>query len=245
MKPIDNLYFLRTFRTSNSEVWLIDFNNERIGTIHLHFTKCIVGDIIFYKKVTKNQLKNILESLDHWIVSTIEDRDDFVFSVYQAKEVAFFSDIVDHDSFTPTRGELKEHGNLINRIISKYQDARGQLNEHVVKDYFSKLGFKSTKADHQFDKIKVDVIAENEKIIIYSQIKLGKIDNRKIFDICENISKINTSHKRRIAAIIADSFPLDIELTKEELELKFGLNIWTILKSQILNELPEYKRTLQ
>lgn len=246
MKPKEDLYFLRTFRTSHSEVWLIDFNAQRIGTIHLHFTKCIIGDVILHKKINKKDLGYILDSLDDWIVSTIEKREDFIFSVYQAEEIDTYSDTVDHDEYFPTRKELKEHGALINKFIGKYQDARGQLNEHVVKDYFSKLGFKAEKANQTFDSQKVDVIAENETFLVYCQIKMGKIDNRKLFEICESISNINEDiPKRKIVALVANSFPLNIEILKEDLQAKFNVSIWTIMKNQILNELPEYRGTLQ
>ena len=242
----NDIYFVRTFRTPSSEVWLIDFKGERIGTVHLHFTKCILGDVILHKKITSKQLQNILDSLEDWIVSTIEIREDYIFSVYQAKEIGSYSDTVDHDEYAPTRKDLKEHGILLNKLVSKYQDARGQLHEHVVKDYFTKLGFLAVKANAEFDALKVDIVAEDNKTIIYCQVKLGKVDNRKMQDICKNISSIiNVSEKRKIIGIVAESFPSTVEQIKDDLEKEFGLRIWTILKSQILNDLPQYKRTLQ
>jgi Holliday junction resolvase-like predicted endonuclease len=245
MNPKKDIYFLRTFRTPSSEVWEIDFEDVRIGTVHLHFTKCILGDVILSKKITNMQLQNILESLEDWIVSTIESRDDFIFSVYQAKEIGFYSDRVDHDEYAPTRKDLKEHGILINKLVSKFQDARGQLHEHVVKDYFTKLGFHSIKANELFDALKVDIIAEDDKTIIYCQVKLGKVDNRKMYDICKTISSINDNNtKRKIIGIVSESFPSTVEQIKDDLENEFGLRIWTISKSQILNDLPQYKRTL-
>ena len=245
MSPKNELYFSRTFRTPHGEVWLIDFNSKRIGTIHLHFSKVILGDAILYEKVSEKQLDEILESLEDWIVSTIEDREDFIFNVYQAKDIGSYSDTVDHDEYTPTRRDLKEHGVLINKLLSKHQDAKGQLNEHVVKDFFTKIGFNSIKANEQFDALKVDIIAEDSKTIIYCQVKLGKVDNRKMHDICERIASIkDTTVKRKVIGIVADSFPSTVELIKDDLEAEFGLRVWTILKSQILQELPQYRRTL-
>ncbi|MCC3158702.1 restriction endonuclease [Hymenobacter sp. 15J16-1T3B] len=245
MKPKNSLYFLRLFRTPNSEVWLIDFKGQRLGVIHLHFTKCIYGDVILWDKITDSEMNDLISYLKDWLVDTIQDRDDFIFSVYQAKEIGSYSDTVDHDDYAPTKKDLKEHGVLINKMLSKYQDARGQLNEHVVKEYFAKLGFVSIKASQQLDALKVDVIAEDDERLICCQVKSGKVDNRKMHDICKAIAGIDESNgKRKIIAIVADSFPSTVELIKDGLEAKFGLRVWSILKSQILQELPQYRKTL-
>jgi len=241
----DSVNFLRQVRTENSEVWLIDLNENRLGILHLHLTTFVNGDVILTKKITENQLQLILNEIEDKIVSSIHPREDFIFSVFQAKEIGSYSDIVDHDLSVPTKRDLNEHKKLINNVLAKYQDARGQLSEHVVKEYFSKLGYQTSKASSKYDALKVDIIAENEEFIIFCQVKLGKISKQTIHEISECISKIHTNEKKKIIGIVADSFPIDIELIKDKLETKFEIKIWTIFKNQILSELPEYKRTLK
>jgi hypothetical protein len=239
--------FLIMVRTSSSENWRIDSNGRVVGFLHLHFAEAVYGDLIITKKISNETLGVILEELDYRLVDSVDDREDFIFSVFSGEEIASYSDIVDHSLSPPTKKDLEEQKKLISTFISKYQDVRGQLNEHVVKEYFSRLGYQSVKADPRLDHLKIDVIAEGNNNIIYCQVKLGKIAERKILEIVETISGFERTlqNKKPIIAIVAEAFPIDIELIKEELGKKYNIKLWTIFKSQILNELPEYKRTLR
>lgn len=239
--------FLRMVRTSSSENWRIDSNGRAVGFLHLHFAEAIYGDLIITKKISTETLEVILEELDSRLVDSADDREDFIFSVFSGEEIASYSDIVDHSLSPPTKKDLEEQKKLISTFLTKYQDVRGQLNEHVVKEYFSKLGYQSVKADARLDQLKVDVVAEGINEIIYCQVKLGKIDERKILEIVKSILGIGqiVQGKRLIVAIVAESFPIDVEVIKERIENKFNIKLWVVFKNQILNELPEYKRTLK
>lgn len=240
----NDLFFSRLFRTPYSEVWTIDLKRVKIGTIHLHFQKAIVGDVILTKKLNEVELEEVLGALDKWIVETIEDREDFIYSVYDAVEIGDYYDIVDHNEYPPTLKDLKEQKILINTALSKYQDVKGQLQEHIVNEFFIKLGFSSKKGDSKLDAQKIDLIAENDLRVLFCQVKLGKIDVREINKVCTSISKIVIDNsKKKTAVIVAESFPDDIEMIKEKIEENLGLKVWTISKSQILRALPEYKRT--
>jgi uncharacterized UPF0160 family protein len=203
--------------------------------------------LIITRKISSEALEVILEELDYRLVDSVDAREDFIFSVFSGEEIASYSDIVDHSLSPSTKKDLEEQKKLISAFLSKYQDVRGQLNEHVVKEYFNKLGYQSVKADARLDHLKIDVIAKGEDEIIYCQVKLGKIDERKIFEIVDTMSKTEQVliDKKTVVAIVAESFPINVELIKRSLEDKFNLKIWIIFKSQILNELPEYKRTLK
>ncbi len=239
--------FLRMARTVSSESWRIDLNTDIVGFLHLHFSKCTFGDLILTRKITKNKLDFILSEIDERLVEPSGLREDFIFTVYQAKVIDVYSDTVDHEMDSPTIKDLNEHKKLIRSVLSKYQDARGQLNEHVVKEYFSKLGYVSRKANSDYDANKVDIIAENDTNVIFCQVKLGNISKKTIFEVVDKISNMDKiyTNKNIIICIVAENFPIDIELIKENLKIKFGHKIWTIFKNQIINELPEYKRTLK
>ncbi len=239
--------FLRMVRTPSSEHWRIDSNGRVVGFLHLHFAEAIYGGLILTKKISNEVLEVMLEELDYRLVDSSDGRVDFIFSVYSGQEIASYSDTVDHSLSPPTKKDLEEQKSLINSFISKYQDVRGQLNEHVVKEYFGKLGYQSVKANAELDHLKIDVIAEGANEIIYCQVKLGKLDERRISDIVKSISytKKLVDDKRRVIAIVAESFPINVELIRETLEIEFNVKVWYILKSQVLNALPEYKRTLR
>jgi hypothetical protein len=242
-----SIKFFRLVRTPSSENWRIDSNNRVVGFLHLHFAGTVYGDLIITKKISAETLEVILDELDSRLVDSVDDREDFVFSVFNGEEIAFYSDIVDHNLSPPTKKDLDEQKKLISTFLSKYQEARGQLNEHVVKEYFIKLGYHSVKTDARLDQLKVDVIAEGVSEIIYCQVKLGKIDERKIMDVAKSVSNIGelAQGKRLIIAIVADSFPTNIEVIKDNVESRFNLKLRIIFKSQILTELPEYKRSLK
>jgi Holliday junction resolvase-like predicted endonuclease len=234
-------------RTPSSENWRIDSNGRAVGFLHLHFADAIYGDLIITKKISSETLEVILEELDYRLVDSADDRVDFIFSVYSGEEIASYSDIVDHNLSPLIKKDLEEQKNLISSFISRYQDVRGQLNEHVVKEYFGKLGYQSVKANTELDHLKIDVVAEGENEVIYCQVKLGKLDERKMSDIVKSISCVKQilNDKRKMVAIVAESFPINVELIKENLENEFNVKVWYIFKSQVLNALPEYKRTLR
>ena len=245
MKGKENIFnFLRITRTESSEVWRLDLNSDVIGTIHLHFTNYVGGDVILTKKLDEDSLESLLHEIENRLVDSIYPREDFIFSVFQANEIGFYSDIVDHELSSPTKKDLLEHKSLIQKVLSKYQHTRGQLNEHVVKEYFEKLGFQSKKSSPELDAQKVDIIAENETKIILCQVKLGKISERNLLKIAYKISDLK-NEKEKIMAVVADSFPINIEEIKDKIEVNNQLKCWLITKEQILINLPEYKKSLK
>lgn len=240
--------FNRYIRTGESEAWFIQLNFETVGTLNLHLNRnrYFSGDIILTKEIDKAGLDFIIEEIEERLIGYEFPREDFALYVYKASEPSFYSDIIDHDLNPPTKKDLIEQNNLIQTVLSRYQHTKGQLNEHVVKEYFEKLGYKSIKANSKMDALKVDLICENEEKIVFCQVKLGNIAKRTIISIVKSIQNINfNTSKNKTIAIIANSFPIDIEVIKENLEIEYGKKIWTISKSQILKALPEYKKALK
>lgn len=236
----------RLSRTSDSEVWLIDLVDTRIGTLHLHFSTYALGSIILEETINPEDFDSIYSQIEERLVDWMHPREDFILSIYKSKEIAFYSDIVDHELNLPTKKDLKEHKNLIQNVLSKYQYTRGQLNEHVVKQYFENLGFTSKKATPDLDKLKVDILAESNERIIFCQVKLGKVSDRILFNVSKSVSNIPIKTSKPITiAIVGQSFPHNVELIKEEILKTYGFTVWTITKEQILSVLPEYKKTLR
>ena len=240
--------FHRFARTSESEAWFIQLNFERIGTLNLHLNrnKYFNGDIILTKKIDKLKLDFIIEEVEEKLIGYEFPREDFALYVYKASKPEFYSDTVDHNLSPSTKNDLIEQNNLIQSVLSKYQHTKGQLNEHVAKEYFEKLGYKSVKATPELDALKVDLICENDEKIVFCQVKLGNISDRTIKSIVRSIKDIDSKiSKKKVIAIIADSFPINIESIKETLEAEYNNRIWTINKGQILKTLPEYKKALK
>ncbi|EGW39796.1 hypothetical protein [Desulfosporosinus sp. OT] len=236
--------FRRVIRTETSENYAIFNSDGRVGILDIHIRTAIHGNLILEQKLNEVDLEHLISEIDEIIISSIEPREDFIFSVYQGKEIGYYSDSVEPSIDNQVRREdLDDISKSLHKVLGKHQTARGQLNELVICEYFKLLGYNSSKANNKFDQIKVDVIAENSFETIYTQAKLGNITSTEIEKIVQRVANLR-NEKTKITAIIADSFPHDSELLKRKLVSKYNTEIWLIHLQQILTALPEYKRTL-
>lgn len=149
--------------------------------------------------------------------------------------------------------ELKEALNAIEVLITdklgessqRTQLRRGQLTEFAVMQYFIRMGFTTEKASSEYDQKKVDLIAEISDSRFFIQVKSGKIAAREIKKIARNISDYQDKDaKKLVMVVIADEYPSNSEFVRQGLEDELNLKIMFIHKYQILENHPEFKRTI-
>lgn len=244
--------FTRLLRTSSSEEWCFFIKDERVASVSLHFSNYVFCTVILENRANENESLEelICQIIDEKIVGGTTPREDLIINVYNGKETNMYSDRVDHEELSITdltKKEFNEKLRPLNRLLSKSQKTKGQLNEFVVKEYFEKLGFESKKANTKLDSQKIDLIAENENLYILCQIKLGNINNKEISKILASYLKndLGKKSKKNIICIVADTFPINIELIKSEIQNKENFELWTINKNQVLKYLPEFKQTIK
>ncbi|HEX9058437.1 MAG TPA: hypothetical protein VF818_12990 [Ktedonobacterales bacterium] len=91
---MEDVRFDRHFRTPYSEGYHMMQGRTRLGTVDLHFTSTTVHcTLILEQELSKADLAKLIEEIDEDLVLSADTaRDDFLVSVYQGKEVGFFSD---------------------------------------------------------------------------------------------------------------------------------------------------------
>lgn len=91
---MDDMRFDRHFRTPYSEGYHLMRGTARVGTIDLHYTSTTVHcTLIVEQELEKAELARLIEEIDEDLVLSADvPRDDFLVSVYQGKELGFFSD---------------------------------------------------------------------------------------------------------------------------------------------------------
>jgi len=69
-------------------------NNNRLGTVDIHFTTTAVhGTLILERELEENELTKLIEQIDEDLVLSADmPRDDFLVSVYVGRDVGFYSD---------------------------------------------------------------------------------------------------------------------------------------------------------
>jgi hypothetical protein len=91
---MEGITFERQCRTPQSEGYYLTKGEDRIGRVDLHFGATIVyGTLIVESELSDDDLNDLIEQIDEQLVLTADvERDDFQVTVYQGKEVGFFSD---------------------------------------------------------------------------------------------------------------------------------------------------------
>lgn len=96
---MEDIRFERQFRTPYSESYQIMqgnslHSNNRVGIIDIHFTSNIVqGILILERELEEAEISNLIAQIDEDLVLSADvPRDDFHVSVFQGKDIHFFSD---------------------------------------------------------------------------------------------------------------------------------------------------------
>jgi hypothetical protein len=96
---MDDIRFERHFRTPYSEGYYIMQgdglqSNSRLGTVDIHFTSTTVhGTLILERELEEADLTKLIEQIDEDLVLSADmPREDFLVSVYDGKDVGFYSD---------------------------------------------------------------------------------------------------------------------------------------------------------
>lgn len=239
-----NFKFSRIVRTESSECYYISNSHGYVGQVDIHLKRYINGTLVIEQHLPQDDIDFLIMTIDDDIISCMVQREDFILTVYEGKEIGFYSDNVTESPHDPAkRGDVQKISKAIEKVLGRQQLAKGQLNEFVVCHYFGNLGYEASKAPNKYDHLKIDIIAENATDIVYTQVKVGSINATEIKKLVNNVIAFE-AEKEKVIAIIATSFPHDHELLRRNIEKECGINIWLINNQQVLNVLPEYKRSL-
>ena len=96
---MDEIRFERHFRTPYSESYYIMQgislqSNDRLGIVDIHFTSTVVhGTLIVERKLEETDLTKLIEQIGEELVFSADmPREDFLVSVYEGKDIGFYSD---------------------------------------------------------------------------------------------------------------------------------------------------------
>lgn len=245
--------FTRLVRTESSECHVVrrptadPDSNDNVGHLDLHFEgRLIHGTLVLEVKLDENSLGLLIEQMDEQLVPT--DRDDFIFTVFAGAEIGYYSDSVsesDRMLNAATRADLQDVKTTLAKVVGSHQATRGKLAEHAVCAYFDSLGYRSRRAGHELDALKIDVIAESADELVYVQVKLGAIAGSEMRKAVASIAaQPKAEGKTIVAAIVAREFPKDGEKCRRDLEHEFGLPLMCVQTYQVGFAVPEYKHSL-
>ena len=101
--------FVRQYRTSQSEGYLLRKSGDELGRVDLHFgLESVFATLILLKNVEEADILAVIEEVDeHIVLSAESSRDDFYVTVYQGREVGFYTD----DFLTEHRRRQREQAN--------------------------------------------------------------------------------------------------------------------------------------
>ena len=251
-----NFRFNRVVRTFSSEEYFIFRDNldidssDNVGSFNLHIDGKIYHGVLILKiKLKSSELEKLLTQLETQIIEYPDElREDFILTVYQAKEIGSYSDYITEERRSyesATRGDLENISSTIIKVLGRHQNVRGKLNEHALVEYFQVLGYQAELASSELDQQKIDVVATNSTEIIYAQAKLGEISQQEMQKLLDSVAKLpDDSSRSKIAAIVAHSFPPQSELFRLQLEREKGIPLLCIQQYQMLKTVPQYKRML-
>lgn len=238
--------FTRLARTVASESYVIFNSKGRVGHLDIHIQSAVHGNLVIEQNLKEEVIEALITEIDQTVVSGIEPREDFIFTVFKGKEVGYYSDIVEESPYDPVkRGDVAQLSDMLQKVLGRHQYAKGQLNELVVREFFESLRYTAKKASSELDQMKIDVVAQNSKEIIYIQVKLGQISSSQIKNVLRSVSGIKTrSKKAKTVAFVASTYPNNSEILRRDLEQQYGIPIWYIHTYQVISLLPEYKKTI-
>lgn len=244
--------FKRAVRTSSSETYYIFPSNEThsgpaIASLDIHINGNIYhGTLVLTEKPQENKLDLLLEEINDQIVDF--DRTDFILTVYQGKEIGFYSDtITDHDRqyHSATKGDIEDMRISLRKVLGRHQHAKAQLNEHAVCSYLESLGYNARRAGTELDAKKIDILASNDIEKIYVQVKVGTISEREMSKVVESVKSLsNEDVLTPVVAFFSSKYPANCEFLRSNLEKKHNIKIFCISSLDVLEKNPEYKRSL-
>ncbi len=245
--------FVRLCRTASSECYVVfpveesQKSNPRVGTIDLHFVGLVThGTLVLESELDEELFEALIAQIDAQFIPS--DREDFIFTAYFGKEIGFYSDTVtdeDRSHQGVTRKDLQEIRTSLSKVLGRHQIARGKLTEHAVAAYFESLGYDAQRAGAELDALKVDVVARNDKEIVFVQSKLGKLSNSEMRKIVTAIASLPVEEgKMTVVGLVAREFPKDSERHRRTLEAEFDLQIMCVQLYQIAAAVPEYRHAL-
>ncbi|MCL4458346.1 MAG: hypothetical protein M1136_08285 [Chloroflexi bacterium] len=91
---LEELHYLRQYRTPHSEGYLIMQDEERLGRVELHFASNVVyGTLIVEREMGEDEIADLVDKIDDDLVMSADvTREDFVVSVYQGRDLGLYSD---------------------------------------------------------------------------------------------------------------------------------------------------------
>lgn len=196
---------------------------------------------------TDSELEELVARLDHEIVSSVEPRSDFILSVYRGDEIGFYSDVVTDEQrrYEPVVAKDIEHvSEVIRSALGRSQAAREKLNEYIVVEFFTAVGYVAKRAGIEMDHKKVDVIAERDGIKTYIQVKSGRIGDGEVRKFMSSVAEIDAQDEKR-AAIVAKSFSPISEFVRTELQAQHGFPLQLFDVAQVLEVVPEFKSSIE
>lgn len=88
-------YFEREARTPNSESYMIEGENGRLGRIDIHFATSgvVYGTLCVPERLTEEEIRDLIGEVDDRLVMTADPyREDFIVSVWAGREVGNYTD---------------------------------------------------------------------------------------------------------------------------------------------------------
>lgn len=218
----------------------------RVASFDIHYLNYAQGTLILERDFTDSELEELIARLDHEIVSSAEYRSDFILSVYRGKEIGFYSDVVTDEQrrYDPVVAKDIEHvSEVIRSALGKSQAARGKLNEYIAVEFFKAVGYVARRAGIEMDHEKVDVIAERDGVKTYVQVKSGRIGDGELRKFMNSVAEID-AHGEKRAAIVARSFSPMSEFVRTELQAQHGFPLQLFDVGQVLELVPEFKKSI-
>lgn len=107
--------FVRQFRTSTSEGYVIMYATERLGRVDLHYgMEKVYAMIVLERPLEEGDVGVVIDEIDTYLVETATvKREDLHIWVYQGTEIGFYTDnepfsddFEDEDDFDETDDEF-------------------------------------------------------------------------------------------------------------------------------------------
>lgn len=250
-KPKSVPHLARWLRSATGETYYIhdparrkkDGTNPAYGLFQLEIAERLYnGTLLIFTRISKALFEQTIDTIYGLIP---EMRDDFILNVYRAVDIGSYSDVVTEEDrrFEPAvKADLESMAAEVRKVIGRHQSARGKLNEHALCSYFMSLGYQAEIAPPELDRVKIDVVARTAAETVYAQAKLGSCTSGEMRSVARNAaSRPNPEGKVVVAAITADSFPVDREVLRRQIEREEGVTLWCIFKNEVLARAPEYR----
>lgn len=152
------------------------------------------------------------------------------------------------EDFSDLSSEFKNMYSIVSPLVEKQKIARGKLTEYATIEYFKNNEYEAEKGDNILDKLKIDVVAKDDKYKIFTQVKAGQISSKEIVKLVKIVKDLDHSYDEeglsRMACVCADTFPPSSDMIRIRLEKEYEIPIMFIHKYQVLKLCPQYKSTV-